>query len=206
MELNWVFFYPDHLKPWKSSKYRKLLCWLGFLWQKYSIENNLRKVLAITCSVHSQRTRLLLMLYLCKHQKRLPLPCSDTTSGLSNHCPSHLSSPFSKQQPSPWYGAALWIKWGQRSHLAQAGVQAKSVGGNQPATCAVSIHPLCPVSGVSKHVSTTHEQSPGFPQPSYYPTRTILLKLFQKIAEDETLPNSFYEATITLDTKTRQKQ
>ena len=26
----------------------------------------------------------------------------------------------------------------------------------------------------------------------------ILLKLFQKLAEEETLPNSFYEATITL--------
>ena len=26
----------------------------------------------------------------------------------------------------------------------------------------------------------------------------ILLKLFQKIAEEETVPNSFYEATITL--------
>ena len=34
----------------------------------------------------------------------------------------------------------------------------------------------------------------------------ILLKLFQKIAEGETLPNSFYEATITLISKPEEIQ
>ena len=34
----------------------------------------------------------------------------------------------------------------------------------------------------------------------------ILLKFFQKIAEDGTLPNSFYKATITLTPKTNPKK
>ena len=50
----------------------------------------------------------------------------------------------------------------------------------------------------------------GFTEEFYQTFRkelmSILLKLFQKIAEDWKLPNSFYKAIITLDTKTRQRQ
>ena len=44
----------------------------------------------------------------------------------------------------------------------------------------------------------------GFTGYFYQELMPILLKLFQKTAEEGTLPNSLYEATITLIPKTRQ--
>ena len=58
---------------------------------------------------------------------------------------------------------------------------------------------------VIKNLPKSNSQGPGFPGEFYQTFReelmSILLKFFQKITEEGTLPNSFYEATITLISK-----
>ena len=65
-----------------------------------------------------------------------------------------------------------------------------------------------PITNMEINQQSSSKQNPGpdgFTAEFYHKFREeltpILLKLFQKIAEEGKLPNSFYEATITLITK-----
>ena len=87
-----------------------------------------------------------------------------------------------RRPPCSWQlslhcGAATRGKWRWGVSLAQAGVHTGLVMGSQSASSAVSVCPLCPALGASKHSRTPCQQSPGFPQPSNQPRRLVFLLL-----------------------------